>query len=44
MEKNQKNGVTLTDESLETVSGGGFGDDIPRVPENPIDDDVKNNI
>ena len=35
--------VSMPDEMLKNVSGGGngFGDDLPFVPENDIDDDVK---
>ena len=34
-------GVSLPDETLKKVSGGGLADDVSRVPENPIDDGVK---
>ena len=30
--------VTLPDEKLKKVTGGSFDEDIPRVPESPIDD------
>lgn len=46
MEEKKKNSVSndsvsLPDEAIQKVYGGGFGDDIPRTPEYPIDDDAK---
>ena len=40
-EKEQANTVKLPDEKLKKVTGGGFGDDIPRVPEHKIDPNAK---
>ena len=39
-ENEQKDAVQLSDEKLKKVTGGGL-DDVPTVPEYPIDDDVK---
>ena len=41
-ETEETEGVKIPDEKMKKVSGGGWGDDIPRVPEYPIDDDAKN--
>ena len=41
--KKKKSNV-LSDDALEQVSGAGAFDDVPRVPEKPIDDDLKNKI
>lgn len=42
-DKEKKDVQELNLEDLEYVTGGGAFDDVPRVPENPIDDNLKKN-
>lgn len=40
----EKKGEKLSLEDLESVSAGSAFSDIPRVPNNPIDDDLKGKV
>ena len=43
-EETKKMGEKLNLDDLESVSAGGAFSDIPRVPTNPIDDDLKGKV